>query len=325
LITFWSKSGCLEWIKSKSKTNAQNLILNEKTLGMAFFLPTKKKTCYLKKFSMCQSDPLPIWKLIESRQLQAKKRPFFIKLSKIAQKKPIAMICNVLVTQIAKLSWYCHEMSKAHLRLFFMALTRIFSFFFFPIYIFLKISYEFTCVIKHITFVMHLWHNCKCVVNCDCFYIVFIAFLDHRYQISKSSKLTILISHHLPHLDQSRTHSADFDEAALYQLVLKHFNGDWEKAKTELSSKNLVLHGSGCTCYSGYKTKQHKCLQKGFTVACNCWNCNNSVQVNPNSFIVNTNLDTITIDIINSQSSKDLKYIATKITWTLKNRKNLTW
>lgn len=55
--------------------------------------------------------------------------------------------------------------------------------------------------------------------------------------IEKTSKLSVLVAHNLPDLDVSKAHSADFDVMALYQLVLKQFDDNWEKAK-----EALLLH-----------------------------------------------------------------------------------
>ncbi len=49
--------------------------------------------------------------------------------------------------------------------------------------------------------------------------------------IQTSRRLVTLIAAHLPHLDISRAHSADFDVIALYQLILHQFNNDWDSAK----------------------------------------------------------------------------------------------
>jgi DNA polymerase III epsilon subunit-like protein len=55
--------------------------------------------------------------------------------------------------------------------------------------------------------------------------------------VEKCSKLTALIASRLPELDVSGAHSASFDVKALYQLVMKEYDHNWEQAKNIIQAK----------------------------------------------------------------------------------------
>ncbi len=53
-------------------------------------------------------------------------------------------------------------------------------------------------------------------------------------------RLSVLVAKHLPHLDITRAHAADFDVDALYQLVLLQYKNSWKDAKEALLQQQKV-------------------------------------------------------------------------------------
>ncbi len=116
---------------------------------------------------------------------------------------------------------------------------------------------------------------------------------------------------------------------------MKEFNEDWQQAKCALLKPKVFFHihtlifiyynkesKNGCFCFAGCKTKICKCALTGIftfdfvfvlfciigcTTECGCCNCTNPVTVNPSSEVINTNINSLTVDLVNNLSVKKLQ------------------